>query len=493
MATVPPAGNVYIDGLLYAGRRWDSNRITYSFWSDESLDDAFGDTSRKNIAWLGYEIRAMQLALQAWSNVANINLVKTAGNNGRANIGLLSVDNSDLGGDLGAFVPPGFYGEGTGYFNYQGDGWSRSGLRPGGLGFVTILHELGHGLGLAHPHDNDDGSRFFPGLSAASDPFEDTGRYGLNQGVWTTMTYIDGLAANNFSGTNYGYQSTPMTLDIAAIQHLYGANMSHNTGGDTYVLPAGNGPGTRYFAIWDAGGYDTISAASARHGATINLNSAPLVGPNAGGYLSSVEGIYGGATIANGVVIEKAVGGLGNDRLIGNQVDNSILGKSGNDVMVGQGGKDELFGEQGNDQLIGGVGGDILVGGLGNDHLIGNQGKDFLNGGSGQNILRGGSGQDVFYFGSLDRAVDSLLDFNTAKDSLVIKRDAFRLPLRKGILGRAYFTVGARASDRGDRFIYNRQSGMLFFDADGVGGSAQFGLARFVNRPNLTHRDFVLV
>ena len=47
--------------------------------------------------------------------------------------------------------------------------------------------------------------------------------------------------------------------------------------------------------------------------------------------MSRADGIFGGYTIANGVVIENAIGGKGNDTLIGNSADNSLDGGAGDD------------------------------------------------------------------------------------------------------------------------------------------------------------------
>ena len=85
-------------------------------------------------------------------------------------------------------APPGEPNAGVGVFNTAGFGWTTSSLVQGGYGFVTIIHELRHGMGLAHPHDNGGTSTIFPGISGAYD----TGAYNLNQGVYTTMSYIDG-------------------------------------------------------------------------------------------------------------------------------------------------------------------------------------------------------------------------------------------------------------------------------------------------------------
>ncbi len=379
--------NPYIDGILWGGDQY-GNTITYSFWDNPSLDDNYDDIDTTSTPWFDYEIAATQQALTSWSNVANINFVQAVDNDPNATLAFNLVNNSEFDA-LGSFNPPGTFGEGIGYFNREGTGWDEAGLQEGGYGYITLIHELGHGLGLAHPHDTGGGSSIYPGVDS---PW-DTGDYGLNQGVWTTMSYNDGLVSNDYSGIlNYGYQGTPMAFDIAAIQYLYGANTSYNTGDNTYFLPTSNTSGTFYSCIWDAGGFDTISAATATVDATINLNDAPLTGPNAGGYISSVAGIYGGFTIANGVVIEDAIGGSGNDSITGNEADNYLSGGSGNDYLYGEAGNDYMDGWTGNDSMYGDDGDDYLDGGTGNDSLLGEAGTDTLVGGSGDDTLNGYGG-----------------------------------------------------------------------------------------------------
>ena len=165
-----------------------------------------------------------------------------------------------------------------------------------------------------------------------------------------------------------------MAFDIAALQYLYGANMTYNTGADTYVLPTVNAVGTGWSCIWDAGGSDTISNAGSSEACTIDLNDAPLTGANAAGYVSSVTDIVGGFTIANGAQIENAVGGSGSDTLIGNELANTLSGGAGDDTLQGN---------SGNDTLNGGANNDTLNGGDNNDTLIGQGGNDTLNGGNG--------------------------------------------------------------------------------------------------------------
>ena len=96
-----------------------------------------------------------------------------------------------------------------------------------------------------------------------------------------------------------------------------------------------NAPGTTWQCIWDTGGTDTILY-DGKKNATIDLRPASLVfgDPIAGGAISKVDGIFGGLTIANGVVIENAAGGSGNDTIRGNSADNVIDGKAGDDTAV---------------------------------------------------------------------------------------------------------------------------------------------------------------
>ena len=98
------------------------------------------------------------------------------------------------------------------------------GLEQGGYGFITLIHEFGHGLGLAHPHDNGGTSTVMPGVTGA---FGDYGDFDLNQGVFTMMSYNDGwqtAPARPPPSDDYGYQGTLMALDIAVLQEKYGAN-----------------------------------------------------------------------------------------------------------------------------------------------------------------------------------------------------------------------------------------------------------------------------
>ncbi len=309
---------------------------------------------------------------------------------------------------LGYFNPPGETYEGIGVFNAEA--WDRSAggdLDIGGFGFVTIVHELLHGLGLAHPHDNGGTSSVMAGVT---EDFDDYGRDNLNQGVYTTMSYnsgyhLGGFGANPSFNSNYGYEAGPMALDIAVLQSLYGAS-SRATGKNTYWIDGSNGAGTHWKTIWDTGGVDTFQYNGNRD-VVIDLRAATLLQePGGGGFLSAVKNIAGGLTIAHGVVIENANAGSGDDKLMGNDAGNLMRGNNGKDQLNGRAGDDRLFGGSQNDiinggrdedRIGGGNGADKLYGGIHADRLSGNNGKDLIYGNDGGDRVNGNNGHDTLY------------------------------------------------------------------------------------------------
>lgn len=427
-----PVTNPYVNALLWGGNRWNLNatrKITYSFWQPGSeVFDQGGEEEPVSTVflWESPEIAAIETALERWSDVANISFVRTTDSNAAATLGFYSLPAVELGdiNTLGEAGPPGESSAGIVYLNRErgpNNDWS-FGLKPGGDVFVTMMHEIGHALGLAHPHDDGGGSSVFPGVVLYED--QDPGDYNLNQGIWTVMSYNDQWQdlIREEDDSAYGWNATPMAFDIAAIQHLYGRNNRYRTGDDTYTLPTRNRQPTAYSCIWDAGGVDTLKT-GAREDTTIDLRPAPLVGANAGGYISRVNGIYGGFTIAKGVTIENAESGWGNDVLMGNGAKNALSSGEGSDVLMGGKGNDTLTGGEDADTLTGGEGNDLLVG-----HSFSKQ-DDF-------DVLEGGTGKDTFVLGRGD-GYARIQDWNATDDLIQIKGIAsqYRLQRSSNVIG----------------------------------------------------------
>ena len=94
---------------------------------------------------------------------------------------------------LGRMSPPGEENAGRSEFNAADERWTPEGLAPGGFSFTTLIHEMGHGHGLAHPHDNGGHSGVMNGVEDDGPAFSYTnGDYDLNQAVYTMMSYEDG-------------------------------------------------------------------------------------------------------------------------------------------------------------------------------------------------------------------------------------------------------------------------------------------------------------
>jgi len=222
------------------------------------------------------------------------------------------------------------------------------GLAQGGAGFQILIHEFAHGLGLAHPHDTGGTSGI---LNGVTQPFGDYGDYDLNQGVFTNLSYNDGYRSETGSESSnaFGVTGTLSPIDIAALQLHYGTDDAANDGETRYELPSTNDVGTFYSAIWDTGGTDWLIHSGGAN-ANLDLRAATLeyeIG--GGGFVSQVEGIFGGFTIAHGVVIENARGGTGDDILQGNAAANRLLGGAGSDTLIGGLGLDRLTGGAGAD------------------------------------------------------------------------------------------------------------------------------------------------
>ena len=279
-------------------------------------------------------------------------------------------------------------------------------LEPGGAGFTVILHELAHALGLKHPHD--DGASDRP-------TFVDLGIGDMDRMSHTVMSYDIVAPAPG----ERGFAATPMPLDILAIQHIYGANMSYRTGDNDYILSNG-----RYRTIWDAGGEDTLSAASQLTPSLLDLREGAFSGRLVGAKRMA---------IAYDVTIENAVGSERGDRIIGNAAANSLSGGMGDDSLHGRGGNDRLTGGSGADELRGGMGDDVLKwtradrvadGGSGTDTLLMAHGRLDLTATGGAEIA-GIERIDMSGGGSsrLTLAAQDLLDLSATTNRLKVLGD----------------------------------------------------------------------
>ena len=372
LGVVAPSNNIYIDSLSWVGSKWNwsqgsTNKLKYCFAPAYSVEDCpqgvknlnYDNVNQQEVpisttVWNEDEKTAMRLGLQKWTEIVGMDIEEviatSQGDENNADLKFYVTTDSNfeaLGAQFGPHSSP-YHGIGV-YLRNTGDLWSTS-LQPGGFGFFVILHELGHGLGLAHPHDIGGGSYGassngrFPGviiIEEQKDEFIEKGNNDLNQCVFTVMSYVTtrtDLTPSSYEP--YGFLKGPMGFDIATMEHLYGLSDNFNNGNDVYIITEGEVGGVDgYTCIYDSGGTDLIQY-NGNKIVTIDLRAGTLQNePGGGGFISKVDqsNIYSGFSIANGVTIEDATGGSNNDTIYQvDSVSNVIDGRTGIDTVIYQ-------------------------------------------------------------------------------------------------------------------------------------------------------------
>jgi Ca2+-binding RTX toxin-like protein len=262
----------------------------------------------------------------------------------------------------------------------------------------------------------------------------------------------------------------------------------------------------------------------------------------------------GNDTLDGGYNNDDLYGGTGNDRLYGGQGDDQLFGEADADWLYGGGGNDALRGGGGNDRLSGDDGDDnyevtekgdrvieasgdghdtifssisytisvnvedmVLFGNFGatatgnsqangiagdnsNNVLKGMEGADNLNGGLGKDTLYGGTGKDYFSFSvaPVSTHADKIMDFVAKDDSILLERSIFAniassdwVVLKES---QFYASKAGTAHDASDRILYDTDSGQLFYDRDGNGGTyGRLLIATLDKHPGIGAADFLIV
>lgn len=423
------------DALL-KGYMWDlsgSTVLTYSF-PDSSADISytlFGGAVYANAFNAAQQAAAVK-AMALFASVIDATFIEAA-------------DNAD--GTLRFFDVTGI-STAFGYYPYldesAGDMVFKNGTYEspdvGTYAFLTVMHELGHSMGLKHGHDTSDSGA----LTADKD--------GMEYSVMTYNSFVGQSLSPAFYTNPVGhYAQTLMMYDIAALQRMYGPNWAENSSDSTYTFDlltgemsingVGQGASTAniiFRTVWDGDGVDTYDLSNFTTKLLIDLSSgsysdfdvdgtAQRAKLNSGyGSDGTWEGesaeVYASGHLYNALqfegnkksLIENATGGSANDKLIGNGVDNVLIGNGGKDILLGANGKDTLKGGSGRDTLKGGKGADIINGGNGGDKIIGGKGDDKLTGKGGADkfIFKSGEGNDI------------ITDFNDGFDLIKITSGA---------------------------------------------------------------------
>jgi serralysin len=410
------SGDALIDGLIshYA---WSGSALTYAFPSRPGDYNYSGEPDKGFRSVSNEQKAAARFVLDA--NDGN------AANDGFSVEGLTDLDVSvgtqdkaDIKIAESSAANPTAYGYLPSTTQKGGDVWFGTSYNyrspePGNYSFLTMLHELGHALGLKHGHNASDGWRALP------DKYDS-----LEFSVMTYRTYVNsGTKAYSFEKN--GAPQTYMMADIAALQYLYGADFSTNSSDTVYSWSPGNGKtevngvvaiapaANRIFAtIWDGGGIDTYDLGA--YSSNLKIDLAP-----------------GGHCVFRGVQLADLGGGPNNGHARGN-IFNARLYEGDQRSLI-----ENAIGGKGNDKLMGNVGDNQLEGGNGVDRLFGRGGND---------VLVGGAGRDHFVFAK-NHDADSIDDFEDGLDlihlnSFALGSEALALGLATEVAGDVVFDFG---------------------------------------------------
>ena len=278
---------------------------------------------------------------------------------------------------------------------------STSTLTPGGYGYMTLIHEIGHALGLKHP-----GNYNSTGSQGANPPYLPNA---ADSEKFTVMSYLDNADSSI-------YHSTPALLDVAALQYLYGANTSAAGASRTFAFSNSSAFVT---TLLSSGSNDTIDISNQ------TLPSQVFLAP---GSLSSIGASAGGVVAHDNVAIafnERVVAvidGPAADLIVGNTLDNSFYGFGGRDTMLGGGGNDTLILTASSTDLNAAADAQLsavqtisaatstaavsvdlhqqseaisIVGSSFGDSIIASGGGGSITGGAGNDTITGGAGSDI--------------------------------------------------------------------------------------------------
>jgi hypothetical protein len=372
--TLVPLDN-YIVRALYEGDSWlnfqdASGPVTYSF--NDTLPPEYTRSDTRDWQPVASHVRdVIDEVMSITDGIILPDIEKVS--NGQIRFNMVETDpytaayayypGSGVGGDV-------FLGLDIGTASESGN------VDPYGIGRSTIVHELGHALGLTHP---------FEGPSALPANEDNSAN--------TVMTYTDfRLKDPQFAGTQtgsgtevdveYAYVAPDrfMPYDIAVLQAVYGPDPNYLASDTTYTF--GNTP--FYTTIWDAGGVDILDFSDTSYyniidltpGSHSHINYRDIDTRiaeqqavyrdqlNTSYYDSWVADIFTGESadiytgekalgIAWGTIVEDVTGGPAGNRITDNAVDNYLTGGVGNDLFyLGAGGFDTVVGGGGYDLVM---------------------------------------------------------------------------------------------------------------------------------------------
>jgi serralysin len=355
-------------------------------------------------------------SVELWDDLVDVEFVEVEPGPGASSWGKNEADiwlaNTSTGPAQAWAYFPGYTQQ---YERVSGDVWiadpedngSNNWLGFNGYGATTLIHELGHAIGLSHPGA-------YNGAGATN--YDNQAEYAQDSEQYSIMSYWapaeTGANVLNWGLLFYGNAQTPMLHDVYVIQQKYGVDTTTRTDDTVYGFESTADRDVFDFSlneypnvtIWDAGGEDTLNFSGFYGGTVINLNDGQFSSGGAGApsaaevnanraellvetgitsgtvtdasvaatlvsFQNNAAGKIGGdfgwdgvlateynnISIAYGADIENAVGSDYRDIIVSNELDNEMTGNAGSDVFVFQDGHNyvtEAFENGGEDTIL---------------------------------------------------------------------------------------------------------------------------------------------
>jgi hypothetical protein len=354
---------------LDSGNYWQHKSLTYSF--NTSLPEYYSQYEVLT-QWRPLSDAGQAVAKQAFDEIET--LTQLTFKEVSSSKGSINFNTSLLSEDLGgyAYMPSSFPIGGEIFLSSQYN--TPEDYKDGGAAANTLVHEVGHALGLKHPFETPNAlNKIFDNSDYSIMSYTDVRTLVLDFEYKPSTSAISVVYGQGALSNSFGL------FDVAALQAVYGVNLLHAIGNDTYSILFED---KEHLTIWDAGGLDTINVSTSVGDSRIDLRAGSLSSidvksieeqiattlswldsENAPDYTEWVNSVYNSnaksiytgennLSIAYGTWIENVVTGAGDDVVRDNAVNNSINTGAGNDtVKLIDGGYDSVNGGLGYDVL----------------------------------------------------------------------------------------------------------------------------------------------
>ena len=150
-AKVSPTGDPYVNGVL-SGVKWAGEALTFSFPTSRAVYGkhyGYGEPTAQFGQFNDVQENATRAILDLYASVADINFVEIAETqNQHATLRFAETNRTST---AWAYYPS--------QGQVGGDVWLRHSFalydnpQKGNYGYLTLIHEIGHALGLKHPHE----------------------------------------------------------------------------------------------------------------------------------------------------------------------------------------------------------------------------------------------------------------------------------------------------------------------------------------------------